>query len=175
MSDKGSKLTFRDEVTTADREAVRRIVASTGFFSPEEIDIAVELVEERLTRGRQSGYLFVFAEAAQELAGYACFGPIPATRSGYNLYWIVVDPRRQRQGIGKALLAYSETTIRRAGGEAIYVDTSGRPQYDPTRCFYEAARYVQAALLPDFYAPGDHKIVYVRRLDNEASKVPPHV
>jgi D-alanine-D-alanine ligase len=172
MRRRGEELTYRSEVTASDREAVRRVVASTGFFSAAEADIAVELVEERLAKGPQSGYAFMFAEDGQGIAGYACFGPIPATRSGYDLYWLVVDRDRQHRGIGRALLARAEAAIGRAGGRSIYADTSGRPQYAPTRRFYEAARYERAAVLTDFYAPGDDKIIYVRRLAEGDGTVP---
>ena len=56
---------FRTEPKPDDIAAIRRIVASTGFFRPDEIAVAVELVEERLARGLEaSGYHFVFAEDA---------------------------------------------------------------------------------------------------------------
>ena len=48
-------LTLRTDVVQGDRIAVRDIVASTGLFRPEEIGIAVELVEERLRVGPASG------------------------------------------------------------------------------------------------------------------------
>ena len=53
---------FRYDVRPDDRETVRRLVDSTGVFSTVEIDVAVELVDDRLKRGRQSDYHFVFAE-----------------------------------------------------------------------------------------------------------------
>jgi hypothetical protein len=74
-----SPWTFRYEVTPADREAVRRIVASTGFFNPAEVEIAVELVDERLAEGPASGYHFVFAERDGQTHGYACYGHISGT------------------------------------------------------------------------------------------------
>jgi len=43
-------------------DSVRGIVESSGFFSAEEVEIAVQLVQERLTKGIQSGYHFLFAE-----------------------------------------------------------------------------------------------------------------
>ena len=53
-------LTLRYEVAEADIQRVREIVDSTGFFHPPEVDVAVELVEERLRRGDASGYFFAF-------------------------------------------------------------------------------------------------------------------
>ena len=58
----------------------------------------------------------------------------------------------------------SERLIAAAGGEAVYAETSNRPQHVPTRAFYERFGYGRAALLPDFYAPGDDKVIYLKRL-----------
>jgi hypothetical protein len=46
----------------------------------------------------------------------------------------------------------------------IVVETAGRPDYRPTRAFYEARGYRRAAVIPDFYAPGDDQLVYVKAL-----------
>ena len=108
MPEKANGIVWRQEVYPRDLEAVGRQVRATGFFSEEEALIAVELVEERLSRGEESGYFFLFAEEQQRLLGYACFGPIPGSVHSYDLYWIVVDPEVQGRGIGKKLLAESE-------------------------------------------------------------------
>ena len=63
---------------------------STGVFSPGEIQIAVELADERLAKGEASGYYFVFAEEDGQVRGYACYGPIALTVGSYDLYWIAV-------------------------------------------------------------------------------------
>ena len=44
----------------------------------------------------------------------------------------------------------------------IVVETAGREDYAPTRAFYEARGYRRAAVIPDFYAPGDDQVVYVK-------------
>lgn len=156
---------FRYEPTPDDRRAVRELVESTGFFSPAEADVAVELIDERLAKGEASCYHFVFAEAEGQMLAYSCFGPIPATAASWDLYWIVVRKSHQRAGLGRLLLAESERLIQAAGGSRVYVDTSSRPQYEPTRLFYERSGYGKAALLDDFYAPGDGKAVYLKILD----------
>lgn len=159
-----AKLRFRGSVTRADATAVRSLAEATGFFSAEEVAVAGELVEERLARGAASGYHFILAERAGRLAGYACFGPIALTRTSFDLYWIVVAPEEQRAGLGSELLAMAETAIMGLGGERIYVDTSSRGQYAPTRAFYRKAGYREAAVFEDFYAPGDGKVVFEKRL-----------
>ena len=159
---------FRTEPTLDDIAAVRRIVASTGFFREDEIGIAVELVEERLDEGLEaSGYHFVFADRdAPEggAIGYACFGPIPCSLTSWDLYWIAVDATAQRGGLGRALLEAAEASVRAEGGKAIYIETSAKPQYDATRFFYEACGYRLEHVFADFYAPGDGKAVYSKRV-----------
>ncbi|MCI0332587.1 MAG: GNAT family N-acetyltransferase [Planctomycetes bacterium] len=156
------QITLRDEVFVSDREVVRSIVERTGFFRPDEVGIAVELVDERLSRGATSGYHFVFVEVGNAVAGYACYGPIACTSASYDLYWIAVDPRFQRQGIGRLLNEAVESRVAAGGGERIYVDTSGRPQYAPTRAFYEHGGFRCEARLADFYAAGDDRMIYVK-------------
>jgi len=156
---------LREEVSPRDRKHVRDIVEATGFFSPDEIDVAVELVDERLNKGLESGYEFLFAERDGRPVGYACFGPIACTRSSWDLYWIAVCPEEQGTGIGKLLLHKSEEAIRARGGSRVYVETSSRDQYAPTRAFYERAGYDKEAELVDFYAPGDAKVIYSKSLE----------
>jgi ribosomal protein S18 acetylase RimI-like enzyme len=162
---KNRKHTYRQEVRPEDREAVGRHVRATGFFSEEEHLIAVELVDERLARGEASGYFFLFAEEGDQLLGYTCFGPIPGSIHSYYLYWIAVDPKAQGRGLGKQLMAESERLMAARGARRIYADTSSRPQYEATRSFYHACGYVQEALLDDFYAPGDGKVIFVKVLE----------
>jgi GNAT superfamily N-acetyltransferase len=106
-----SQIVLRDEIRPADRAAVQSIVERTGFFRPDEVAIAVELVDERLARGPASGYHFVLADVHDAVAGYACFGPIPCTTASYDLYWVAVDPKSQRQGIGRALMSAVELRV----------------------------------------------------------------
>ena len=155
---------IREVVGPGDFHAVRALVESTGYFRADEIDIAVELVEERLARGAASGYEFVFAEIGATLVGYACYGPIPCTIASFDLYWIAVDPRCQRNGIGRALMAAVESRVADLGGERIFIDTSGKDQYAKTRAFYERNGFHCEARLRDFYSPGDDRVIYAKAL-----------
>ncbi|MEZ5543478.1 MAG: GNAT family N-acetyltransferase [Pseudomonadota bacterium] len=147
-----------------DVAAVRALVHTTGFFSAAEVGIAAELVQESLSQGSASGYEFLLLEQAQTLLGYTCYGEIPGTAGSYDLYWIVVAPDRQGRGLGQQLLAATETAVRARGGRLLYAETSARAQYAPTRHFYERAGFHAAARLPDFYAPGDGKVIYAKAL-----------
>ncbi len=159
------ELSWRERVAPEDTSAVRRIVTSTDFFSAAEIAIAVELVEECLAKGIASGYHFLFAEFQGRPVAYTCYGPIPGTMSSYDIYWIAVHADHRGQGIGRRLLARAEARITGAGGRMVYADTSSRPQYAPTRCFYEGCGYLRVAFLAEFYGPGDGKIIYGKDLE----------
>jgi GNAT superfamily N-acetyltransferase len=156
---------FRTTPRTSDASAVAALIDASGFFDAAERDLAVELVTETLSRGADSGYQFVFDDDSDDrLSGYTCFGPIPATRSSFDLYWIAVDPKIQGNGLGGKLLRASEGIARDQGATRMYIDTSGREQYAPTRAFYERMGYHQAACLADFYAPGDARVIFARLL-----------
>lgn len=157
-------LALREDVRQADIGAVKDLVASTGFFSPDEIEMAGDLVRERLANGVGSGYNFVFLEQAGELWAYACFGPICCAPGRFDLYWIAVQGDLRGKGLGKRILVVSEERIRQAGGVKIYVDTASRDQYQPTRAFYEKNGYVAEARLKGFYSDGDDKVIYVKDL-----------
>jgi ribosomal protein S18 acetylase RimI-like enzyme len=151
---------FRDTLRASDREAVGRIISATGFFRPDELDVALELVDLALENGASSGYSFLFAEQNEDVIGYACYGPIACTIGSYDLYWIAVDPSQQRAGIGRRLVEEVERRVQNAGGRHIYIETSGRPQYTPTRKFYERCGYESAAVLKDFYDRNDDKWIW---------------
>ncbi|HNP34257.1 MAG TPA: GNAT family N-acetyltransferase [Woeseiaceae bacterium] len=158
---------WRTKVDEADCEAIRGLVAATGFFSAEEVEIAVELVAETVAGGKESDYRFVVLDSDEQdgtITAYACYGRIPLTQASFDLYWIAVAPDAQRSGLGRETLQQAEAAAREEGATTMYVDTSGRDQYRPTRSFYERAGYSVAARFTDFYAPGDDKIIYSKRL-----------
>lgn len=158
------KLIIRDTVKKTDVKAIDSIVRSTGFFPEHEIEIAVELIEERLQKGLDSGYLFNFLELNGEVVGYSCFGPIPMTKISYDLYWIAVHNDCRGKGFGKYLLDYTEKYIKNLGGKQIYVETSSKDQYKPTREYYKKMKYKKLVVFEDFYDYNDGKVVYVKKI-----------
>jgi ribosomal protein S18 acetylase RimI-like enzyme len=157
-------LTLREEVRASDRDDVRRIIRDSEFFTDAEVDVAVELVDERLSKGPASGYEFAFLESAGRVLGYASFGEIPCTVGSYDLYWVAVDVTAQRRGLGRLLVEIVEARIRERAGRKVYIETSTKPLYDPTRGFYDRCGYRLVATFDDFYAPGDGKAVYEKSL-----------
>ena len=162
------RLVYLPAVNHQHRLRIEAMTRSSGFFSEAEVDIALEVLDDYMDRGPASGYHFILAFHNEDPVGYACFGPIPCTVSSFDLYWIVVDNRLRGRGIGRLLLGASEERTVQLGGTRMYLDTSSRSQYDPTRAFYSAAGYEVAAEMADFYGPGDAKVVFVKRLSGLA-------
>ena len=134
-------LVWREAVAAEDAPRIRALATATGMFSSAEIDIAGELVEERVARGRASGYEFVIAERGGEIMGYACYGPTPGTRGTFDLYWIAVAPSAQREGLGREILARVESAVQAAGGERLVAETSSTERYAPSTAAAASARW----------------------------------
>lgn len=147
---------------------VRSLVASTGFFNAAEVETASDLVTERLTKGIRSGYSFVLAERGANLVAFACYGPIPGTQASFELFWIAIAPEEQKKGLGAQVYARAEAAMVKASAKHIYADTSSSDRYADTRGFYQRMGFREGSRLPDFYAPGDGKIVFVKDLAADA-------
>lgn len=157
-------LIFRTIPQERDISRVREIVESTGFFYDHEIEIAAELVEERFNGGESTGYYFVFAEADGITVAYSCYGPITMSKTSFDLYWIVTHNDFRGKGIGKKVLEETCRRAREMGCSIIIAETSGLPHYEPTRAFYNSNRFELEAKLKDFYAMGDDKLFYTKRI-----------
>ncbi|AKF11502.1 GNAT family N-acetyltransferase [Sandaracinus amylolyticus] len=155
---------IRTELRPTDREAIARIVRAVGVFRPDEVDVAMELVDEGLSTNADQYFFAVAEDDHGAVLGYACWGHAPMTDATYDLYWIAVDPTRHGGGIGQKLLAACEDDVRARGGRLLLIETEGTPDYEPTRRFYLRAGYPEIARVRDYYRVGADKIVYGRSL-----------
>jgi ribosomal protein S18 acetylase RimI-like enzyme len=156
------RIDIRDRVTEKDPSVIYDIVRDTGFFNDAEALMAKELADATLAKPDE--YLFFIAECEEKPVGYACSGNIPCSDGSYEIYWIAVLREFQRLGVGKLLIETVEAAVKRRGGRKIFISTSGTPRYEPTRTFYEKSGYTKAAVLKDYFAPGDDEVVYEKVL-----------
>ncbi len=152
------------EMRSSDRAAVSSILGQTPEFTRTEVGVAEELIDSYLAKGAESGYRVLVAEAAGEILGYVCFGPTPMTQSTWDIYWLAVSREKQGTGIGSALLAGCESRIRESGGRRAIIETSTTPPYERARRLYSHLGYESVCTIPDFYAPGDGKLILVKKL-----------
>ena len=157
-------LTFRTTPEQRDITRVFEIVKSTNFFYDHEVEIAVELVSERLALGESTGYYFVFAEVDGVTAAYSCFGPITMSKTSFDLYWIATHKDFRGKGIGRKLLEETCKQAKKMGCSILIAETSGLEHYAPTRAFYISNKFNLEARLKDFYTMGDDKLFYTKRI-----------
>ena len=65
---------------------------------------------------------------------------------------------------GGKLLDVAEKEIVEARGRLAIIETSSTPMYEMTRRFHFRHGYEIVACIPDFYAPGDDKLILQKRL-----------
>ena len=141
------------------RAQILEILEATGSFNDDEIAVALELLDD------PASYEFIGAFSGDgALIGYACFGATPGTEGTYDLYWIAVHPEAQGAGGGSRLLDEVERRLRDRSARMLVIETSSRNDYGTTRRFYERRGYQEHARLADFYAFGDDRLIYAKRL-----------
>jgi GNAT superfamily N-acetyltransferase len=156
-------------LTATDRGRIEEITRAVGVFREDEVSVALE-VFDGIAAGSPD-YIALGAELEGSLCGWICWGPTPCTIGTFDLYWMAVDPALQGSGLGTALLEAME--LRLAGvARLIVVETAGRHDYQATRAFYEARGYQPVCRIPDFYAPGDDQVVYVKAANAASPESP---
>jgi GNAT superfamily N-acetyltransferase len=147
-----------------DEPRVIEILHGTPEFKPFEVAVAEELINSYLEDPSGSGYHMLVAEVDSTVVGYICYGPTPLTEGTWDIYWMAVAQEKQGQRIGSALLESAEKEIVRAKGRLAIIETSSTPAYEKTRRFHISHGYEMVARIPDFYAPGDDKLILQKRL-----------
>ena len=147
-----------------DRPRITKILRDTPEFKPSEVAVAEELIDCYLDDPSGSGYHILVAEVDSTVEGYICYGPTPLTEGTWDIYWVAVSREKQGQGIGSALMRSAEKEILKAEGRLSIIETSSTPAYEKTRNFHLSHGYEIIARIPDFYAPGDDKLILQKRL-----------
>jgi len=158
------KIRLRRNPFPSDILNIEKILASTGLFKKTEIDVAKEVFQDYLGEGDESLYYFIFADMGEELAGYVCYGPITIAEGRFDLYWIAVEEKARGKGIGGLLLREAERHMQSMKCEYVYIETSSREEYEPTRRFYRKYGYKEVARVPKFFGAEDDKLVYMKAM-----------
>jgi GNAT superfamily N-acetyltransferase len=151
-------------MTRDDKPAIIRLLRSLPEFEPPEIAVAEEVIDSYLNKPSESGYFVQVAEVKPKVAGYICYGLAPLTEGTWDIYWLAVSLEKQGEGIGRSLITFAEDEIKRVSGRLIIIETSSKPGYENTRRFYLNQGYEIVSHIPDFYAPGDCKLIFRKRL-----------
>ena len=150
-------------LTEADLPPLRELLAGVDAFRPDEVDCAVEVVQEFLA-GDGDYHPLIIWEGARP-AGFVCYGPVPLTEGTFDLYWIAVGPEFRGRGYGHRLMDVVVEGTRSAGGRVIVIETSSQPSHADACTLYVRCGFTEAARIAEYYAPGDDLIIYTRHLE----------
>lgn len=154
-------------IAAGDKEKLYPLIRQEEAFNEKEIEVAIEVLEDSIASPEKSGYYtYCAVEDNGEIAGFICFGPIPLTDGCYDLYWIAVDKKFSRNGVGQRLLNVMEDFAAKEKVRRIYIDTSSTAPYIAARTFYETNGYRLECVFKDFYRIGDDKVIFIKEISD---------
>lgn len=142
----------------ADLPFWKSVITATGLFPPELLDE----MSAPFFASPDDAFWLTLEDGAP--CGLAYCAPERMTDGTWNLLLIAVDPSRQGQGGGAALLAAVEDIAGQRGGRVLLVETSGSAGFEQTRGFYLRGTFVEEARIRDFYQEGEDKLVFWKRI-----------
>jgi ribosomal protein S18 acetylase RimI-like enzyme len=145
--------------TAADQPGLKAVIDAIGLFPSEMLD---GMLAPYLARDFSEGFWLTLDEGGP--VGVAYCGPERMAPGAWNLWLIAVHPDRQRRGHGTALLREVERALAMRGERILLIETSGLPEFAPTRAFYGTCGFTEEARIRDFYQDGEDKVVFRKAL-----------
>ncbi|MBM1632365.1 GNAT family N-acetyltransferase [Sulfitobacter mediterraneus] len=142
-----------------DIPALRQILDQTELFPP-------EMLKEMLMPALDGSHpaLWLTAHLDGSAIGFSYTEPEMLAEGAWNMLAIAIAPDHQGKGHGADLVRATEAQLRQNAQRLLIVETSGLAAYAATRRFYDTAGYDQEARIRDFWADGDDKVIFRKRL-----------
>ena len=153
-------------ITRGDSAAVTDLSVASGLFPADEAEVLDKMIADYFAGNVDEGHACLIDEEDEPL-GVAYYQPKSAADRVWDLTLIAVRSDRQGQGRGAALMQHVEDTLRADDQRLLLVETSGVPDFELTRKFYEKLGYQKEARVRDFYAAGDDMIIFRKDLDED--------
>lgn len=148
------------KVKQEDLPALKEVLDSSELFPSDMLD---DMIADYLNKEDSTDIWFTTIKDEQPISiGYCA--PERMTEGTYNLYAIAVRKEFQGQGVGGAMMNFIETSLRESGQRILLVETSGLPEYELTRTFYDQYNYKREAVIRDFYQEGEDKVIFWKKL-----------
>lgn len=153
-----------------DYDSLLALAASTGVFQAHELDTLAEVLTDyhAVCQAEYGHQAWTLVDSGQPI-GFVYLAPTVMTDQTWELWWIAVSKLQQGRGLGRRLLKHAEQAAHAAGARLLVIETSSLPHYRPTCLFYQQNGYSQVAAIPDFYADGDNKLIFFKRLRAKSS------
>lgn len=149
-------------IVKSDIESLKTVLDSIELFPSEMLD---DMISDYFNNPESTDLWFTALENDQPLSiGYCAAEKL--TEGTYNLYALGVSSTVQAKGIGEKMMSHIESQLQEMGQRLLIIDTSGTEDYRKSRTFYERLGYTKEATIRDFWAEGDDKVIYSKRLDH---------
>ncbi|MFN0280739.1 MAG: GNAT family N-acetyltransferase [Kineosporiaceae bacterium] len=146
---------------------IRALALDNAMFAPDDMAGFDEMLHGYLDGSLDQHRWIVSEGPTGRVDGAAYYAPEPFADRVWNLYFLAVQPRQHRSGIGTTLVSHVEHALRSAGehvARVLIVDTSSTDDYQAARRFYVRRGFDQEARVREFYGPGDDKVVFWKSL-----------
>ncbi len=147
-------------IVQGDIPSLKVILDNTGLFPSEMLE---DMISDYLANPDSTDIWFTVEVDGQPISIAYC-APERMTEGTYNLYAIAVHGNQQGRGVGAQMMEYIENLLRDQGQRILIVETSGLADYDLTREFYRKCQYTEEATIREFYAEGEDKVVFWKKL-----------
>jgi len=147
-------------IEARDIDALKAVIDSSNLFPSAMLD---DMIAGYLG-GTNPDEMWLTVDVEDNPIAIAYCAPERMTEGTSNLLLIAVHEDHQGQGIGSNLIADIEDRLRKAGQRILLVETSGMPAFERTRAFYGTCGYTREAMIRDYYAEGDDKVVFWKKL-----------
>ena len=144
--------------TSADLPAIKLVLADTDLFPPEMLD---DMIAPFMNGADDERWLVCETEA-DGVVGFSYTRLEALTEGVWNLLAIGFRAEHQGSGFGSRLIEEVEQSL--AGERLLLVETSSLDDFENTRHFYNSRGYSQEAVIADYWAEGDDKIIFCKRL-----------
>jgi len=142
-----------------DIAALQQILDQTELFPS---DMLREMLAPALDGS--SPALWLTAHLDGTAIGFSYTEPEMLAEGAWNMLAIAIAPDHQGKGHGADLVRATEAQLRQNAQRLLIVETSGLDAFTSTRRIYDAAGYDQEARIRDFWADGDDKVIFRKRL-----------
>lgn len=142
----------------ADKAAIIDVLVDTELFPVEMLD---DLMQPFLD-GAVDEHWFVCDARDQGVIGFGFLRPEELAEGTWNLLAIGVRRKAQGNGAGRAMMRYAETFLSKE--RILIIETSGTDAFAMTRDFYLKCGYTLEAMIRDYWAPEDDKVIFWKRL-----------
>lgn len=146
-----------------DAPAIEAILAHSGAFDRDGLAHVRATLEHDLAQ--QSDAIWLTALEGVPV-GVAYVAPEPLAHATWNLRMIWTRHDKSGAGYGRQLIERIDAELRVRHARLLIVETSGLPTFAAARAFYTKVGFEHEATIRDFFAAGDDKLVFTKRLSS---------